>query len=141
VVTVLTPGIFYRIFSTFFAASSVRSSDAESGATVGLVTGFVTGAATSQPYYYDYWVSTVYEGDTIYVDGKPISKEGVVSSAYKNTLTDEGGPILGALDRESQLVAWRLGQDGKTVIETGIFNLTKDVAPAAVHFDANNTQT
>jgi hypothetical protein len=179
-------------------------------ATAGLVTGFVSGAATSQPYYYDYGVSTVYQGDTVYVDGKPagstkaytekavalantveeapppspgsapspskegaekkvgaeewlpmgvwaltqeqkgdavmflqisISKEGVVSGAYKNTLTGEGGPILGALDREKQLLAWRLGQEGKTVIETGIFNLTKDVAPVAVHFDANNTQS
>jgi hypothetical protein len=186
-------------------------------ATAGLVTGFVTGVATSEPYYYDYGVNTVYQGDTVYVDGKPagstqeytdkavalankvesapppsppaaqeeavtkktgsneetpakesnadwlamgvwaltqeekgdavvflqisVNKEGVISGAYKNTLTGETGPIVGAVDTKSQLAAWRLGQDGKTVVETGIFNLTKDVAPVAIHFDSKNTQT
>jgi hypothetical protein len=168
-------------------------------ATVGLVTGFVTGTATLEPYYYDYGVTTVYEGDTVYVDGKPagstkaytenavaladkvtepppptpakkegseewlpmgvwaltqeqegdavmffqisVSKDGVISGAYKNTLTGASEPIIGALDRENQLVAWRIGQNGQTVIETGIFNLTKDVTPVVVHFDADNTQT
>jgi hypothetical protein len=36
-----------------------------------VVSGFVTSAATSDPYYYEYGVTTVYEGDTVYVDGKP----------------------------------------------------------------------
>ena len=168
-------------------------------ATAGYVSGFVTGAATSQPYYYDYGVNTVYQGDTVYVDGKPagstkdytekavklansveetpppmpskkkdseewlpmgvwaltqeqkgdavmflqisLNKEGVISGAYMNTLTGQKEQVIGAVDRESQLAAWRLGQNGKTVIETGIFNLTKDVAPVQIHFDANNTQT
>jgi hypothetical protein len=168
-------------------------------ATASFVSGFVTGAETSEPYYYDYGVTTVYQGDTVYVDGKPagstkaytekavalantvaetppptpakkegsdewlpmgvwaltqeekgdavmflqisVSKEGIISGAYKNTLTGDSEPIVGSVDRESQLAAWRLGQNGKTVIETGIFNLTKDVAPVAVHFDSNSTQT
>lgn len=70
-----------------------------------------------------------------------VSKEGIISGAYKNTLTGDSEPIVGSVDRESQLAAWRLGQNGKTVIETGIFNLTKAVAPVAVHFDSNSTQT
>jgi hypothetical protein len=168
-------------------------------ATAGFVGGFVTGAATSEPYYYDYGVNTVYQGDTVYVDGKPagstkdytekavklansveetpppmpskkkdseewlpmgvwaltqeqkgdavmflqisVNKEGVISGGYKNTLTGQQEQVIGAVDRESQLAAWRLGQNGKTVIETGIFNLTKDVAPVAIHFDTSNTQT
>ncbi|MBV9276474.1 MAG: mu-protocadherin-cell-suface protein [Verrucomicrobia bacterium] len=153
----------------------------------------------SDPYYYDYGVNTVYQGNTVYVDGKPagstqeqtekatalahkveevpppmpakekgseewlplgvwaltqeekgdavmffqisINKDGIVSGAYKNTLTGQAEPVIGALDRESQLVAWRIGNTGKTVIETGIFNLTKDATPVAIHFDTNNTQT
>jgi len=186
-------------------------------ATAGLVSGFVSGVATSEPYYYDYGVTTVYQGDTVYVDGKPagstqehaekavaladkvesapppsppasteeetsnktgsndettakesnadwlalgvwaltqeekgdavvflqisVNKEGVISGAYKNTVTGESGPIIGAVDPESQLAAWHLGQNGKAVIETGIFNLTKDVAPVALHFDSKNTRT
>jgi len=168
-------------------------------ATAGFVSGFVTGAATSEPYYYDYGVSTVYQGDTVYVDGKPagstkaytekavtlantvaetppptpakkegseewlpmgvwaltqeqkgdavmffqlsISKQGVISGAYKNTLTGGSEQIIGSVDGESQLAAWRVGQNGKTVIETGLYNLTKDVTSAAIHFDTGNTQT
>jgi hypothetical protein len=168
-------------------------------ATAGFVGGFVTGAATSEPYYYDYGVTTVYQGDTVYVDGKPadsskdytekavalansvektpppmpskdkeseewlpmgvwaltqeqkgdavmflqisVNKQGVISGAYKNTLTGQNEQVIGAVDRERQLAAWRLGQNGKTVIETGLFNLTKDVASVAIHFNASNTQT
>ena len=152
----------------------------------------------SDPYYYDYGVSNVYEGDTYYVDGKPagsakeqskkvialankveeasppmpakesetgewlplgvwaltqeqkgdavmfcqisVSKDGVVSGAFKNTLTGASEPIIGALDKENQLLAWRLGEKGKTVMETGVFNLTKDVAPVVLHFDNSFTQ-
>jgi hypothetical protein len=165
-------------------------------ATVGYVTDYTE---ISDPYYYDYGVNTVYQGDTVYVDGKPagsteessekamalankvaeapppmpakeeetgqwlslgvwaltqeqkgdavmffqisINKDGIISGAYKNTLTGESEPIIGALDKQSQLVAWRLGQKGKTVIETGVFNLTKDAAPVALHFDNHTTQT
>jgi hypothetical protein len=165
----------------------------------GFVTGFVTGVATSEPYYYDYGVTTVYQGDTVYVDGKPagstktytekavalantvaqtppptpakkeasddwlpmgvwaltqeqkgdavmflqisVSKEGVISGAYKNTLTGANEQIIGSVDRERQLAAWRIGKNGTTVIETGLFNLTRDVTSVAIHFGDDNTQT
>ena len=54
-----------------------------------------------------------------------ISKEGVISGAYKNTLIGSNEQIIGSLDRESQLAAWRISKNGKTVIETGLFNLTE----------------
>jgi hypothetical protein len=81
------------------------------------------------------------KGDAVMFLQISLNKEGVISGAYKNTLTGQNEQVIGAVDRESQLAAWRLGQNGKTVIETGIFNLTKDVAPVQIHFDANNTQT
>jgi hypothetical protein len=80
------------------------------------------------------------KGDAVMFCQISINKDGIVSGAFKNTLTGASVPIIGALDKESQLVAWRLGQDGKTVIETGVFNLTKDVAPVALHFDSSITQ-
>src|SRR5262249_28129979 len=70
-----------------------------------------------------------------------VNKQGVISGAYKNTVRGETGPIIGAVDPKSQLAAWRLGQDGKAVIETGIFNLTRDVASVALHFDSKHTRT
>jgi hypothetical protein len=167
-------------------------------ATVGFVTGFVSGAATSEPYYSDYGVTTVYQGDTVYVDGQPagstkeytekavalankvesappptpakkegsdewlplgvwaltqeekgdavmffqisVSKDGVISGAYKNTLIGTTEQIVGSVDTKTQVAAWRIGQNGETVIETGLFNLTRDVTSVAVHFK-DNTQT
>jgi hypothetical protein len=70
-----------------------------------------------------------------------IGKEGIISGAYKNTLTGGSEQVIGSVDRENQLAAWRIGKNGKTVIETGLFNLTRDVTSVAIHFDTGTTQT
>jgi hypothetical protein len=88
------------------------------------------------------WALTQEEkGDAFMFFQISVNKAGSISGAYANTLTAESEPILGAVDRETQRAAWRIGQNGKTVIETGLFSLTKDVASAAVHFGPDNTQT
>jgi len=81
------------------------------------------------------------KGDAVMFFQLSISKQGVISGAYKNTLTGGSEQIIGSVDGESQLAAWRVGQNGKTIIETGLYNLTKDVTSAAIHFDTGNTQT
>jgi hypothetical protein len=156
-------------------------------------------AATYQPPVYDYGVNVVYQGDYVYVDGKPtvsateysnqaialakepavqppapgppepgkqpdwlplgvwalaqeekgdaymffqlsIDKDGVVSGAYQNALSGEKSPISGQVDKKTQRVAWRIGTNN-TVIETGLQNLTQDVASCLVHFGPDTTQT
>ena len=37
--------------------------------------------------------------------------------------------------------AWSVGDKSDTVVETGIFNLTKSETPALLHFGKNKTQT
>ena len=155
--------------------------------------------ATYQPPVYDYGVNVVYQGDDVYVDGKPtasateyanqaialanepavqplapappetggqpdwlplgvwalaqeekgdaymffqlsIDKNGVVSGAYQNALSGEKSPISGQVDKETQRVAWKIGTNN-TVIETGLQNLTEDVASCLVHFGPDTTQT
>ena len=155
--------------------------------------------AAYQPPVYDYGVNVVYQGDEVYVDGKPkatakeytqqaialanepaaqpppptppaagqepewlplgvwalapeekgdaymffqlsIDKNGVVTGAYQNVLSGEKSPISGQVDKQTQRVAWKIGT-GNTVVETGLQNLTQDVASCLVHFGEGNTQT
>jgi hypothetical protein len=156
-------------------------------------------SAAYQPPVYDYGVNVVYEGDEVYVDGKPaatateysqqaialanqpsvqpppptppepgqqaewlplgvwalaqeekgdaymffqisIDKNGVVTGAYQNVLSGEKSPISGQVDKQTQRVAWKIGSNN-TVIETGLQNLTQDVASCLVHFGPDTTQT
>ena len=46
----------------------------------------------------------------------------------------------GSVDKESQRAAWGFGSNGVPVMETGIFNLTKDETTALVHFSKDKTQ-
>ncbi len=154
---------------------------------------------TYEPPAYDYGVNVVYQGDQLYVDGKPeatakeyakqaatlantpavqppppappepgqsaewlplgvwaltqeqegdsyllfqisIDKNGALTGAYQNALSGENSPISGQLDKKTQRVAWKIGT-GSTVIETGLQNLTQDVAPCLVHYSSGTTQT
>jgi hypothetical protein len=50
------------------------------------------------------------------------------------------GMVKGAVDTDKQQVAWTVGDDPQTVYETGLYNLTKDEAPALVHRGADKTE-
>ena len=49
-------------------------------------------------------------------------------------------PVQGAVDKQSQRLAWTVGNNKTTVGETGIYNLTKDEAPALIHVGKDKTQ-
>jgi hypothetical protein len=69
-----------------------------------------------------------------------IDKNGVVTGAYQNVLSGEKSPISGQVDKKTQRVAWKIGTNN-TVIETGLQNLTQDVASCLLHFGPDTTQT
>jgi hypothetical protein len=69
-----------------------------------------------------------------------IDKNGVVTGAYQNVLSGEKSPISGQVDKKTQRVAWKIGSNN-TVIETGLQNLTQDVASCLLHFGPDTTQT
>jgi hypothetical protein len=69
-----------------------------------------------------------------------IDKNGVVTGAYQNVLSGDKSPISGQVDKKTQRVAWKIGSNN-TVIETGLQNLTQDVASCLVHFGPDTTQT
>jgi hypothetical protein len=69
-----------------------------------------------------------------------VSKEGIIAGTFYNELTDNGRPVEGTVDRETQRAAWRFA-DGKNtdiVMETSVYNLTLDEATALVHFGAES---
>jgi len=72
-----------------------------------------------------------------------VSKEGILAGTFYIDATDEGRPLEGMVDRETQRAAWKFA-DGKNediVMETAIYNLTQDDTTALVHFGEDKTQT
>lgn len=69
-----------------------------------------------------------------------ISKDGQVSGGYESTLTGDQKPIAGRIDKETQNVAWRIGDNVETVYATTLANLTQDVSTIAIHFGKDRVQ-
>jgi hypothetical protein len=69
-----------------------------------------------------------------------VSKEGIIAGTLQNTGTNTTQTIEGMVDKKSQRAAWVVTGKSRPLMETGIFNLTKDTAPALLHFDDGQTQ-
>jgi hypothetical protein len=69
-----------------------------------------------------------------------ISKEGIIAGTIQNTATDKSSEVEGTIDQKSQRAAW--GAVGKEwpIMETGIYNLTKEDATTLLHFADGQTQ-
>ncbi len=69
-----------------------------------------------------------------------VDRAGVVSGTLTNTKTDQAQTLLGQVDKETQRVAFRLGDSDDVVMETGLYNLTQDEAPVMVHFGPDKVE-
>jgi hypothetical protein len=69
-----------------------------------------------------------------------VNKDGMIRGNYTNPVSNSVEPISGSVDKKTQRAAWSVGGNKDTVIETGLYNLTKDEAPALVHFGADRTE-
>lgn len=69
-----------------------------------------------------------------------VNKDGVVSGTLYNTETDLTQTVQGKVDKETQRVAIRIGDDEDLVAETGLYNLTQEQAPVLVHFGAEKIE-
>lgn len=70
-----------------------------------------------------------------------VNRAGIVSGAYNSTISDDQRPVAGQVDKASQRVAWRIGENKETIFVTSLANLTQDVSPLAIHFGKTRTQT
>ena len=69
-----------------------------------------------------------------------INKQGVVRGNYTDIKTNKTQPIHGSVDKETQRLAFTVGDNTKNIVETGLYNLTKDEAPALIHFRNDRTE-
>jgi hypothetical protein len=70
-----------------------------------------------------------------------VDKQGTIAGTYYNTSTDKSLPVQGSVDKKTQRAAWTVGDKKTTVVETGVYNLTQDEAPAVIHFGNQRQQT
>ena len=81
------------------------------------------------------------KGDPIMFFQLSVNHAGVISGAYTSTITSDQRPVAGQVDKASQRVAWRIGENRETIFVTSLANLTQDVSPLAIHFGTTRTQT
>ncbi|MGO9111729.1 MAG: hypothetical protein ACLP9L_21085 [Thermoguttaceae bacterium] len=69
-----------------------------------------------------------------------INKSGAIAGNYYNALTGTTFPVQGSVDKQTQRVAWTVGDNKSTVYDAGISSLTAGQAPVLVHFGKDRTQ-
>ena len=79
------------------------------------------------------------EESTLYLQ-LAVSKEGIIAGTFQNTATDKSFEVEGMIDKESQRAAWGPVGESWPIMETGIYNLTENEAPALIHFADSETQ-
>jgi hypothetical protein len=80
------------------------------------------------------------QGDPVMFFQLSLSKDGKISGGYESTLTGDQKPVAGQVDKETQNVAWRVGDNTETVFATTLANLTMDVSTVAIHFSKDRVQ-
>ncbi len=69
-----------------------------------------------------------------------VNKQGVLRGNYTDTRSDKTQSIEGSVDKQTQRAAFTVGNDTSHLIETGLYNLTKDEAPCLLHFGNERTE-
>jgi hypothetical protein len=80
------------------------------------------------------------EADPTRVMQLAVDKQGVLSGTMYNKATDETLAIQGAVDKDTQRVAFRIGDNQNVVAETGLYNLTQNEVPLLVHYGTTRTE-
>jgi len=69
-----------------------------------------------------------------------VNKQGVLRGNYTDVVTNQTQLVHGSVDKKTQRVAFTVGDNTNNVVETGLYNLTKDEAPALIHFGKDRTE-
>ncbi len=80
------------------------------------------------------------ESNSIVTIQLAVNKQGVIRGNYTDTKTNKTMVIQGAVDKQTQRVAFTVGDNKSNLIETGLYNLTKDEAPALIHVGKDKTE-
>jgi hypothetical protein len=69
-----------------------------------------------------------------------VNKQGVIRGNYTDNVANTNRTVQGSVDKQTQRVAFTVGDNSHNLIETGLYNLTKDEAPCLVHFGKDRTE-
>jgi hypothetical protein len=69
-----------------------------------------------------------------------VDKQGAIGGTQKHMATGKIDTLSGSVDKQSQRAAWGVKGKPFPIIETGLYNLTQDSAPALIHFADGQTQ-
>jgi hypothetical protein len=69
-----------------------------------------------------------------------VNKAGVIRGNYTDSVTNQTQVVHGSVDKSTQRVAFTVGDNTKNVIETGLYNLTKDESPCLIHLGQDTTE-
>ena len=69
-----------------------------------------------------------------------VNKDGVLRGNYTDTASKQNQVIQGSVDKETQRVAFTVGDNTNNILETGLYNLTKAEAPCLVHLGKEKTE-
>ena len=69
------------------------------------------------------------------------NKQGLISGTIFNQESNNLYTLQGKVDPQTQRVAFTVGKDPNTVMETGLYNLTQNETPVLVHFGPEKTAT
>ena len=67
-----------------------------------------------------------------------LDKQGVIRGNYFSEVENKTQPVYGSVDKKTQRAAWHVGDNKKVIVETGLYNLTKDETTALVHLDPDH---
>jgi hypothetical protein len=69
-----------------------------------------------------------------------VDKNGTIRGNYYDQVTQTNLPVTGAVNKQSQRVAWKVAAGQGIVVETGLNNLTQNESTALVHFGPDRTE-
>ena len=69
-----------------------------------------------------------------------INRDGIVRGTYVDLLTNQEQSIEGAVDKQTQRVAWRVGDNDSVTFDTNLSSLTQSTGPLTVHFENGKTR-
>ncbi len=69
-----------------------------------------------------------------------VNKQGVIRGNSTDPARNKNQVVQGSVDKQTQRVAFTVGDNTNTVVETGLYNLTKDEAPCLIHFGKDKTE-
>ncbi len=69
-----------------------------------------------------------------------VNKAGIIRGNYSDTTSGSTATVQGSVDKETQRVAWTVGDNKVTVVEAGLYSLTKDEAPALIHIGSERVE-